>query len=169
MYKDEFSEDAITVKFFNKVSKISDLANAAPIIGAGGPISITGIDGEGKVTPTFKVSPNKTYSVLIEREGHLPFVILNFPVGNAPIDLRTVPFNLLPGDINGDGVVNFQDLVLLFAAWGKTPGNNPGDANPRAKMTSGGGAVNGDDLAILIGSYAKGTTQFKLPNEFLNN
>jgi len=47
-------------------------------------------------------------------------------------------------DLNGDGVVNGDDLGLLLAAWG--PGGGPADLNQD-------GAVNGDDLGILLGSW----------------
>ena len=47
-------------------------------------------------------------------------------------------------DLNGDGVVNGDDLGLLLAAWG--PGSGPADLNLD-------GAVNGDDLGILLGAW----------------
>ena len=49
-----------------------------------------------------------------------------------------------PSDLNGDGVVNAQDLAVLLAAWGS---NAPGaDVNDD-------GIVDGRDLAILLGSW----------------
>ncbi|MFM8697580.1 MAG: plastocyanin/azurin family copper-binding protein [Phycisphaerales bacterium] len=47
-------------------------------------------------------------------------------------------------DLNGDGVVNGNDLGQLLAAWGATGG--PADLNQD-------GAVNGDDLGILLGAW----------------
>ena len=47
-------------------------------------------------------------------------------------------------DLNGDGVVNGDDLGLLLAAWGATGG--PADLNSD-------GSVNGDDLGILLGAW----------------
>ena len=47
-------------------------------------------------------------------------------------------------DLNGDGVVNGDDLGLLLAAWGATGG--PADLNDD-------GSVNGDDLGILLGDW----------------
>ena len=50
----------------------------------------------------------------------------------------------IPGDLNGDGVVNGTDLGILLAAWGT---NDPiADIN-------GDGDVNGADLAILLGNW----------------
>jgi len=50
-----------------------------------------------------------------------------------------------PGDINGDGVVNTEDLLLLLAAWGDCPGC-PEDIN-------GDGVVNTTDLLILLANW----------------
>jgi hypothetical protein len=46
------------------------------------------------------------------------------------------------GDINGDGQVNFADLIQLFSAWGSNPGH-PADLN-------GDGVVNFQDLFIFL-------------------
>lgn len=55
---------------------------------------------------------------------------------------------LLPGDLNGDGVVNGLDLGILLAAWSPAPPEgSPADLN-------GDGQVNGADLAILIGAWS---------------
>ena len=48
------------------------------------------------------------------------------------------------GDLNGDGVVNAQDLAVMLAAWGT--------ASPEADV-NGDGIVDGKDLAILLGSW----------------
>ena len=47
-------------------------------------------------------------------------------------------------DLNGDGVVNGDDLGQLLAAWGAAGG--PADLNLD-------GTVNGDDLGILLGAW----------------
>jgi len=49
----------------------------------------------------------------------------------------------IPGDLNGDGVVNGADLAILLGAWG---GTGLGDIN-------GDGTVNGSDLALLLGAW----------------
>lgn len=55
-------------------------------------------------------------------------------------------FALAPSiaDINGDGVVDGQDLARLLGAWGSSAGG--GDLN-------GDGTVDGKDLAILLGEW----------------
>jgi len=49
----------------------------------------------------------------------------------------------IPGDLNGDGVVNAADLAIMLGAWGTA---GPGDLNSD-------GTVNAADLAILLGSW----------------
>ena len=49
----------------------------------------------------------------------------------------------IPGDLNGDGVVNGADLGLMLAAWGTT---GPGDLN-------GDGVVGGADLGLLLAAW----------------
>jgi hypothetical protein len=51
--------------------------------------------------------------------------------------------NQLPGDIDGDGVVNATDLALLFNNWG-----GAGDTD-----LNGDGVTNGDDLSILLANW----------------
>ena len=55
---------------------------------------------------------------------------------SAPLEEETVE-----GDLNGDGVVNVQDMVLLSVSMGQT-GENPADLN-------GDGVVNIQDLVLL--------------------
>ena len=49
----------------------------------------------------------------------------------------------LPGDLNGDGVVDASDLSLLLAQWGTA-----GDAD-----IDGDGVVGGSDLALLLANW----------------
>lgn len=51
-------------------------------------------------------------------------------------------------DLNGDGVVNVSDLLILFRAWGECPvvGDCPADLN-------GDGEVNASDLMILLSKW----------------
>ena len=50
----------------------------------------------------------------------------------------------IPGDINGDGLVNAGDLAALLGSWGATSG--PADIN-------GDGIVDATDLAILVSNW----------------
>jgi hypothetical protein len=50
------------------------------------------------------------------------------------------------GDLNGDGLVNGQDLGILLGAWGPSAGS-PADLD-------GDGVVNGQDLGVLLGNWS---------------
>lgn len=62
------------------------------------------------------------------------------------------PRSALPGDANGDGVVNFADLNIVISSFGQTgpPGTLPGDLN-------GDGAVNFADLNLVLGAFGQST------------
>lgn len=51
----------------------------------------------------------------------------------------------VPGDLNGDGEVNANDLAILLAAWGANAGS-PADFN-------GDGVVDSSDLAVLLAAW----------------
>lgn len=53
---------------------------------------------------------------------------------------------IVPGDVNGDGLVNGVDLALVLGSWGPCAGC-PADINSD-------GIVSGLDLAIVLGSWA---------------
>ena len=63
--------------------------------------------------------------------------------GEAPAPTESGPAPD-PVDVNGDGVVNIQDLVLIASSFGQT-GKNPADVN-------GDGAVNIQDLVLAAGA-----------------
>ena len=60
---------------------------------------------------------------------------------DVPDDCQAGP---IPGDINGDSVVDGMDLSELLARWGSS--------NPDADLT-GDGSVSGDDLTILLSNW----------------
>ena len=103
--------------------------------------------GDGTLaTLTFEVIAVKTSTltlsdVLLTNRTGEAFVP---QIGNAEI---TEPTGL-KGDVNGDGIVNIQDLVLVASNLGKT-GTNAADVN-------GDGQVNIQDLVLVAG--ALGTT-----------
>jgi hypothetical protein len=72
-----------------------------------------------------------------------------FPKGESLIEFDDGFIGIIrAGDLNGDGVVDVSDLLILLAAWGPCPrsGNCPADLN-------GDGAVDVSDLLILLANW----------------
>ena len=82
---------------------------------------------------------------------HIPIShITTAPFLNTP-PLGTFSFHLLaanPADVNGDGIVNGQDLTLVASNWLQTgnPATLAGDAN-------NDGVVNGQDVTIIASNW----------------
>lgn len=69
---------------------------------------------------------------------HLAFVVDVRPAADSPT---------IPGDLNGDGIVDVADLLLLLGAWGPCAGEScPADLNDD-------GTVDVADLLILLGNW----------------
>ena len=66
----------------------------------------------------------------------------------------TINVRAVPGDLNGDGVVNCADLAIVRASFGKTKGQ-PG-FDPRADV-NGDGVVNILDLSMVAKLVPAGT------------
>jgi hypothetical protein len=107
---------------------------------------------------------NGTFAPAIDFEaGEYPVdVVLGDVTGNGVPDMvvgewggglvsvlvnETAPGPVL-GDLNGDGVVDVSDLLILLGAWGPCPRSNhcPADLN-------GDGVVDVTDLLILLGNW----------------
>ena len=61
-------------------------------------------------------------------------------LGGGPAECRP------PGDVDGDGLVGVEDLLLLLADWGNCPGPCPTDLN-------NDGTVNVFDLLRLLADW----------------
>jgi hypothetical protein len=61
----------------------------------------------------------------------------------------------LPGDLNGDGIVNTQDLAIVSSEWLQTGAGLTGDVN-------GDGIVNAQDLAFVSSNWTSATSNASL-------
>lgn len=74
-----------------------------------------------------------------------------FPPNVQPGDIAVQPGDdkpVIPGDLNGDGLVDAEDLFILLAAWGACadPDDCPADLD-------GNGEVDAEDLFILLANW----------------
>ena len=106
--------------------------------------------GANDFLDTFKVDLEKGDNLLLvkvsERGGNWSMFV------GIDADVNAVyksPQDPVPSvDVNGDGIVNIQDLVLVSSNFGKT-GQNPADVN-------GDGVVNISDLVLVAGAFGEG-------------
>jgi hypothetical protein len=70
-------------------------------------------------------------------------------LGIDNLDVVTLPS--VPGDVNGDGCVNIDDLLEVVGAWGPCPLSPP--APPCAPDIVPTGTVDIDDLLLVISSW----------------
>ncbi|MDE0468640.1 MAG: leucine-rich repeat domain-containing protein [Candidatus Poribacteria bacterium] len=100
-------------------------------------------NGDGTLTTlTFEVVAAKAFTLTLSD------VLLTNSTGEAFVptveNAEITESTQLKGDINGDGIINIQDLVLTASNLGKT-GQNPADVN-------GDGSVNIQDLVLVAGA-----------------
>jgi hypothetical protein len=120
------------------------------------------IDITGDAGLPYFASGNVVSQSSVDNVEHL--FVRNLAAGDYVIELRRkadgvaeprdvalawiMPATFKPADINRDGAVNTDDLILLIGAWGTCPNPNscPADINQN-------GVVNTDDLILLIGAW----------------
>jgi len=95
-------------------------------------------------TYSFATVPAGTYTLKVMKKGHAPFT-KEITVGDSNVTENVTIY--LIGDVNGDGVINGQDLQRLYE---HIKGENPlsVEALPLGDV-NGDGAVNGQDLQRL--------------------
>ena len=123
-----------------------------PAIDAGG--TIDSFETEIILLPYYEPQAGDTFAIA-HADGGLAafsFILPELPDGlgweviQDEHDVSLAVVLDVEGDVNGDGVVNTTDLLLLLGAWGDCPGC-PEDIN-------GDGVVNTADLLILLGNWS---------------
>jgi hypothetical protein len=80
---------------------------------------------------------------VIQADGFQPlggqFTGSHFQVDIVPPD---------PADLNGDGAVGFEDLLIILGGWGPCP--DPGDC---PEDLDGDGSIGFGDLVLLLASW----------------
>lgn len=108
--------------------------------------TLTGASGSAPYSQNYSFSavPAGTYTLKVEKKGHAPFT-KKITVGDSNVTENVTMY--LIGDVNGDGVINGQDLQRLYE---HIKGENPlsVEALPLGDV-NGDGAVNGQDLQRL--------------------
>ncbi len=112
----------------------------------------TGGTGGNWQTASFLVSDYVTPSAdvrvrfVVEDEGNNS--ITNAGIDNFEVEalLCSDPAPACPADLNGDGVVDVSDLLMLLSDWGSCPGDCPADLN-------GDGVVDVSDLLMLLSDW----------------
>ena len=125
---------------------ISDELTISGIIGVS--VDRTNYASEGKITVELKFEGD------VEKDAILTFTLKADAIEDydGPPLTAEIPVSAgaetestqLKGDVNGDGIVNIQDLVLVAAKLGQ-PGTNSADVN-------GDGVVNIQDLVLVAGA-----------------
>jgi len=77
------------------------------------------------------------------------------PASTTDTDGNLIPdaCETVPGDLDGNGVVNGADLALLLNAWGPVPRDRPFDPRQPDADLDGNGEVGAPDIAMLLGSW----------------
>ncbi len=112
----------------------------------GDPLSYLWNFGDGTVSteasPTHSYATNGVFAVGL--------TVMDGKGGSAIGGVTMTVSDLKPGDLNGDGVVNVDDVTLVTSHWGMTSDNPNWD--PRADA-NGDGVVNQADLDIVIENF----------------
>jgi len=109
--------------------------------GWGKPTLIDG-DDTGNQGTSIAVGPDGEVVVAYSLSGFDQMVFADLFLATRPAD------DVVPGDLNEDGVVDGADLLLLLAAWGECddPNDCPADLNDD-------GSIDGADLLILLSNW----------------
>ena len=112
--------------------------------------------GSGQAEQNFSISTVApgTYDLVVTKSAHLKYTVKNVTVGNAPLDLtaHTDPairnITLPAGDVNGDSIINEDDLNIIWLPANYLKNADDSGVNALADV-NGDGIINEDDLNII--------------------
>jgi len=126
--------------------------------------------GFGRVTQGFKLEnvPEGVYDLVVSKKAHLSYTIIGLAVGAEDLDLTADPdvninmISLPCGDINGDGMINDDDLTILWTVGNYNMHKN--EAYDTLCDLNGDGMINDGDLTILwmAGNYNKSEIVYRI-------
>ena len=148
----------------NKFTTINGIINCQA---SGIPATITLYDSDNEPIATTKTSSDGRYSVdvpvfsadtpytlKITKPGYLSYAIKNIIITDD-MDILSTDMSQLAGDINGDGVINAEDLTILLSEFNKKP-DKWKDAD-----IDGNGIVNAVDLTYLLAGFNKSSIEWE--------
>ncbi len=123
---------------------ITGLSVTFRVIEGGGSLSATAVttDDRGRAHTRLSFGPDPGVNKI-----RVTAPQITYPVTFTAMATRAAQ---LAADVNGDGIVNIQDLVLVSASFGQT-GESHADVNSD-------GAVNIQDLVLVASAFGAGTT-----------
>src|SRR5439155_2673387 len=152
------SSDASATLTINKATPAIQWNNAADIT-VGVPLGPAQLNAAANIPGIFSYAP-PTGTVLLAGTGQrlsvtfVPADPTNYSSASDSVLINVNNVKAVPGDLNGDGVVNCADLAIVKAAFGKIKGQ-PG-FDPRADV-NGDGVVNVLDLSAVAKLVPAGT------------
>jgi hypothetical protein len=99
-------------------------------------------------TYTLDAPAGTGYTLAVSKPGYLSYTIENFILKEGE-DLPTIDLKSLAGDINGDGVINAEDLTYMLSEFNKKP------VNWKYADITDSGIINAVDLTYLLAGFNK--------------
>ncbi|MHC4218325.1 MAG: dockerin type I domain-containing protein, partial [Planctomycetota bacterium] len=113
--------------------------------------TLLGLAGPGAELTFTLVAVGTEQRLGVDRDGDGFFDRDELDAGSDPANGDSTPDNVLVGDINGDGLVDVSDFLLLLAAWGPCPDPCPPTC---AADLDGDCAVTVTDFLLLLANWS---------------
>ena len=126
-----------SVKSYNPNNKVTvELKQGSTVVKT---TTIAAEAGNGQVTQGFVIKEvaTGTYDLVVAKDAHLTYTITGLKVNDAAVELSSV-ITMLVGDINADGLINVNDLNVVW--------NAANYNKAKAEAANGLTDLNGDDL-----------------------